>query len=63
MRLTISINSNALKHDNNLVYNSYKNGKISSGPNIVFTSKPNINNISSVHKKLNTDNNQNKKVI
>ena len=56
----LSINSNALKHDNNLVYNSFKNGKISSGPNIVFTSKPNINNISSVHKKLNTDNNQNK---
>ena len=59
----LSINANALKQDNNIVYNSFKNGKISSGPNIVFTSKPNINNInniSSVNKKLNTDNNQNK---
>ena len=47
------INSNALKQDNN---------KISSGANIVFTSKPNINNINSIstNKKLHTENNQNK---
>ena len=58
----LSINSNTLKQDNNIIYNSFKNGKISSGPNIVFTSKPNINNINSIstNKKLNTENNQNK---
>ena len=52
----LSINSNALKQDNN---------KISSGANIVFTSKPNINNINNINnistnKKLHTENNQNK---
>ena len=52
----LSINSNALKQDNN---------KISSGANIVFTSKPNINNIKNINsistnKKLHTENNQNK---
>ena len=46
----LSINSNALKQDNN---------KILSGANKVFTSKPNINNIST-NKKLHTENNQNK---
>ena len=52
----LSINSNALKQDNN---------KILSGANKVFTSKPNINNINSINnistnKKLHTENNQNK---
>ena len=52
----LSINSNALKQDNN---------KISSGANKVFTSKPNINNINNINnistnKKLHTENNQNK---
>ena len=52
----LSINSNALKQDNN---------KILSGANIVFTSKPNINNINNINnistnKKLHTENNQNK---
>ena len=52
----LSINSNALKLDNN---------KISSGANKVFTSKPNINNINNINnistnKKLHTENNQNK---
>ena len=58
----LSINSNALKQDINKINNSFKNGKISSGPNIVFTSKPNINNINNIstNKKLHTENNQNK---
>ena len=49
----LSINSNALKQDNN---------KILSGANKVFTSKPNINNINNIstNKKLHTENNQNK---
>ena len=58
----LSINSNALKQDINKINNSFKNGTISSGPNIVFTSKPNINNINNIstNKKLHTENNQNK---
>ena len=52
----LSINSNALKQDNN---------KILSGANKVFTSKPNINNINNINnistnKKLHAENNQNK---
>ena len=58
------INSNAIKPSISTAYNTSKKFQALSGPNIVLSSKPNvnnINNINSMNKKLYTDNNINNK--
>ena len=58
------INSNAIKPSISTAYNTSKKFQTLSGPNIVLSSKPNvnnINNINSMNKKLYTDNNINNK--
>lgn len=58
------LNSNAIKPSISTAYNTSKKFQALSGPNIVLSSKPNvnnINNINSMNKKLYTDNNINNK--
>ena len=58
------LNSNAIKPSISTAYNTSKKYQALSGPNIVLSSKPNvnnINNINSMNKKLYTDNNINNK--
>ena len=58
------INSNAIKPSISTAYNTSEKFQALSGPNIVLSSKPNvnnINNINSMNKKLYTDNNINNK--
>ena len=58
------LNSNAIKPSISTAYNTSKKFQVLSGPNMVLSSKPNvnnINNINSMNKKLYTDNNINNK--
>ena len=58
------LNSNAIKPSISTAYNTSEKFQALSGPNIVLSSKPNvnnINNINSMNKKLYTDNNINNK--
>ena len=58
------LNSNAIKPSISTAYNTSKKFQALSGPNIVLSSKPNVNNINNINpmnKKLYTDNNINNK--
>ena len=55
------LNSNAIKPSISTAYNTSQKFQALSGPNMVLSSKPNVNNINSMNKKLYTDNNINNK--